>query len=59
MGSAGAPNARTQATAAALISTLGVAAAAWLVAVRQMNGMNMGVATGLGSFGFFLATWVA
>ena len=35
------------------------AAACWVVAVRQMNGMDMGVATRLGSFGFFAAVWVA
>ncbi len=32
----------TAATAAALTATLGLAAAAWVVAVRQMNGMDMG-----------------
>jgi predicted metal-binding membrane protein len=42
---------------AALTATLGVAAAAWVVAVRQMSGMDMGVATGLGSFAFFIALW--
>jgi predicted metal-binding membrane protein len=46
-------------TGAALAATLGLAAAAWVVAVRQMNGMEMGVATRLGSFGFFVAVWVA
>ena len=46
-------------TAAALTATLGVAAAAWVVAVRQMNGMDMGVATRLGSFAFFVALWVS
>src|SRR5436853_2052359 len=46
-------------TATALTATLGVAAAAWVVAVRQMNGMDMGVATRLGSFTFFVALWVA
>jgi predicted metal-binding membrane protein len=50
--------ARTAATAAALTATLGLAAASWVVAVRQMNGMDMGVATRLGSFGFFAALWV-
>ncbi len=44
---------------AALTATLGLAAASWVVAVRQMNGMDMGVATRLGSFGFFVALWVA
>src|SRR2546422_7458618 len=50
--------ARTVATAAAL-TTLGLAAASWIVAVRQMNGMDMGVATRLGSFAFFVALWVS
>ena len=49
----------TAATAAALTATLGLAAASWVVAVRQMNGMDMGVATQLGSFAFFVALWVA
>jgi predicted metal-binding membrane protein len=42
---------------AALAVTLGVAAASWVVAVRQMSGMDMGVATQLGSFGFFVVLW--
>ena len=46
------------ATAAALAVTLGLAAASWVVTVRQMNGMGMGVATRLGSFAFFAALWV-
>jgi predicted metal-binding membrane protein len=50
---------RTAATAAALAATLGLAAASWVFAVRQMNGMDMGVATPLGSFAFFVALWVA
>jgi predicted metal-binding membrane protein len=49
---------RAAATPAALIVTLGIAAASWVVAVRQMSGMDMGVATQLGSFGFFLILWV-
>jgi predicted metal-binding membrane protein len=47
------------ALAAALTGTLGLAAACWVIAVRQMHGMDMGTATRLGSFGFFLAVWVA
>jgi predicted metal-binding membrane protein len=50
---------RTAVTAAALTATLGLAAASWVVAVGQMRGMDMGVATGLGSFAFFVALWVA
>jgi predicted metal-binding membrane protein len=42
-----------------LPATLGLAAASWLVAVRQMSGMDMGVATRLGSFAFFSALWVS
>jgi predicted metal-binding membrane protein len=45
--------------AVALTVTLGLAGVAWGVAVVQMNGMAMGVATQLGSFGFFIAVWVA
>ncbi len=53
-------NARTSApTAVALAATLGLAAAAWAVSVRQMNGMDMGVATQLGPFAFFIALWVS
>ncbi len=50
---------RTGATAAALAATLGLAAATWVLSVRQMNGMDMGAATELGSFGFFVALWVS
>jgi predicted metal-binding membrane protein len=44
---------------AALTVTLGLAAASWVVAVRQMSGMDMGVATRLGSLVLFLAVWVS
>jgi predicted metal-binding membrane protein len=50
------PNAA--ATTVALTATLGLAAGCWIISVRQMNGMNMGVATRLGSFAFFAALWV-
>jgi predicted metal-binding membrane protein len=43
---------------AAAAATLALAAAAWVVALRRMDGMDMGVATELGSPGFFLAAWV-
>ena len=49
----------TSARTAALTATLGLAAASWVVAVRQMHGMDMGVATRLGSFAFFVALWVS
>ena len=52
-------SARTTATATALTATLGLAAAAWIVSIRLMNGMDMGVATELGSFAFFVAVWVS
>jgi predicted metal-binding membrane protein len=45
-------------TAFALTITLGLAAACWVVAIWRMNGMDMGVATSLGSFAFFAAVWV-
>ena len=48
---------QTAATAAALTATLGLGAASWVVAVRQMNGMDMGAQTRLGSPAFFAALW--
>lgn len=45
--------------AAVLAATLGLSAACWGVAVSQMSGMDMGVATPLGSFGFFAGLWLA
>jgi predicted metal-binding membrane protein len=43
----------------AVVVTLGAAAACWLIAFHRMNGMDMGVATTLGSFSFFLVAWVS
>ena len=57
--SAAMTSARAAATAAVLTATLGLAAASWVVAVRQMHRMDMGVATGLGSFAFFVPLWVS
>jgi len=45
--------------AATLTVTLGLAAACWVVSVWQMTGMDIGVATRLGSFVFFATLWVA
>jgi predicted metal-binding membrane protein len=42
-----------------VVATVGVAAVCWVVTVQQMKGMDMGVATTLGPFFFFVATWVA
>jgi predicted metal-binding membrane protein len=53
-----AASARAVATVAALAVTIGIAAGCWIVSVSQLNGMNMGVATRLGSFAFFAALWV-
>jgi len=50
---------RTAEMAAALTATLGLAAACWGISVWQMRGMDMGVATRLGSFASFIAVWVA
>jgi predicted metal-binding membrane protein len=50
---------RAAALAAALAATLGLAAAGWVVAVQQMDGMDMGVQTELGSFAFFFGLWVS
>jgi predicted metal-binding membrane protein len=38
--------------------TVGLAAAGWIVTVQRMHGMNMGVATRLGSLPYFLSVWV-
>jgi predicted metal-binding membrane protein len=46
-------------TAAVLTATLGAAAACWVIAIDQMRGMDMGVATRLGSFTSFTASWTA
>jgi predicted metal-binding membrane protein len=43
---------------AAPVATLALAGAAWFVATRQMEGMDMGAATTLGSFSFFVGVWV-
>jgi hypothetical protein len=43
----------------AVLATVGVVALCWVVAVQQMKGMNMGVATTLGSFSFSVAAWVS
>src|SRR6266568_3587099 len=53
------PMAATAATATALAATLGLAATCWVVAIRQMSGMDMGMATELGSLASFLAVWVS
>jgi predicted metal-binding membrane protein len=51
---------RNAPTAAALVATLGLASACWVISARQMRaGMDMGVATPLGSFGFFVVLWVS
>lgn len=52
------PRRATAAAAAALATTLALAAACWVVSIRQMSGMDMGTATRLGSFAFFIALWV-
>ncbi len=49
---------RSAAPAMVLATTLGLAAACWATAAWLMHGMDMGVATRTGSFGFFAAAWV-
>jgi predicted metal-binding membrane protein len=49
---------RAAAPPIAAAATLGLAAACWVVAARLMDGMDMGVATRPGAFGFFAAAWV-
>jgi predicted metal-binding membrane protein len=45
-------------TAVALTATIGLGAAAWIPTIQRMHGMDMGVATRLGSLPFFLSVWV-
>jgi predicted metal-binding membrane protein len=49
---------RAAAPPVVLAATLGLAAACWAVAAWLMDGMDMGIATRPGSFGFFAAAWV-
>jgi predicted metal-binding membrane protein len=52
-------DAKMQAAAAtAGAATIGLGTVCWVVTVQRMNGMNMGVATRLGSFLGFLALWI-
>jgi predicted metal-binding membrane protein len=46
------------AAAAAFTATIGLGAAGWIVTVQRMHGMDMGVATRLGSLSYFLSVWV-
>jgi predicted metal-binding membrane protein len=48
---------RAAAPAMVLAATLLLAAACWAAAAWLMRGMDMGVATQTGSFGFFAAAW--
>jgi predicted metal-binding membrane protein len=57
--SAAVTSAQTVATAVALTATVGLAAPSWVVAVRQMSGMDIGGdATRLGSLASFVALWM-
>jgi hypothetical protein len=52
-------NQSTIATTITLTATLGLVTACWVFSVREMNGMNEGVATQLGSFAFFITVWIS
>jgi predicted metal-binding membrane protein len=58
-------DAMTRRSAIALTTTLVLAAAAWVIAIQlmagmePMDGMAVGPATELGSFGFFAAAWIS
>ena len=45
--------------AVALAVMLGACAGCWILTIHLMRGMDMGVATHLGSFSFFLTAWVS
>jgi predicted metal-binding membrane protein len=59
LGRASIESSSTPLKALAAIVTLGIATASWVVAVRSMDGMHMGVATKLGPFSSFMAFWVS
>ena len=44
--------------ATALAATIGLGVAGWIIAVSRMRGMDMGTATTLGSFPFFVSVWL-
>jgi predicted metal-binding membrane protein len=46
-------------TRTATFGLLGLAAACWVLTVRQMSGMDMGTSSELGSFAFFGSLWLA
>ena len=46
------------AAAAAFTATIGLGVAGWIVTIQRMHGMDMGVATRLGSLSYFLSVWV-
>jgi predicted metal-binding membrane protein len=48
----------TRRSSAAVLGTLALAGAAWVVALQRMRGMDMGTSTELGSLAFFIAAWV-
>jgi predicted metal-binding membrane protein len=48
----------TAVAATAVVATVGIGAACWIVIIQRMNGMDLGVATKLGSFPYFLSVWV-
>jgi predicted metal-binding membrane protein len=58
-GRGGQTHATLRVVASAVVATVGVAALCWVVALQQMQGMNMGVSTSLGSLSFFVAVWVS
>jgi predicted metal-binding membrane protein len=58
----GESNANNQSTFGSKVTpkaTLGLVAACWVFSVREMNGMNEGVATQLGSFAYLITVWIA
>ncbi|WP_308468989.1 copper chaperone [Rathayibacter soli] len=52
------PTRQNLSEAAAVTLTLALAAASWIAAIAMMRGMNMGVATELGSLASFMLLWI-
>lgn len=51
-------NIKATATVAALTSTIGLATLSWIISIRQMKGMEMGIETPIGSFTSFILIWI-
>ncbi len=52
------PDVKVTEAAIVLVATVGLGIGCWFLTIQRMSGMDMGVATRLGSFPYFLSVWV-